>query len=85
MKHYLMTTDAHFEAAVSGNAKAAQNPAQQVHIRGGREQQRARAEYEKTPFLPENAASRDYTLLAKVEDNGLEPMTSCMPCKRSPN
>ncbi len=21
----------------------------------------------------------------EVEDNGLEPMTSCMPCKRSPN
>ncbi len=20
-----------------------------------------------------------------MEDNGLEPMTSCMPCKRSPN
>jgi len=20
-----------------------------------------------------------------VEDNGLEPMTFCMPCKRSPN
>jgi len=28
MKHYLMTTEAHFEAAVGGDHEAAQNPAQ---------------------------------------------------------
>ncbi len=27
----------------------------------------------------------EITGFLEVEDNGLEPMTSCMPCKRSPN
>jgi hypothetical protein len=31
-----------------------------------------------TPFV------RIFTIFL-VEDNGVEPMTSCMPCKRSPN
>jgi hypothetical protein len=30
-------------------------------------------------------ALQDARLSAEVEDNGFEPMTSCMPCKRSTN
>ena len=53
--------------------------------------------YPNTPNLElfKNAGNRDnskvkgtFRRIAKcleVEDNGLEPMTSCMPCKRSPN
>jgi len=32
-----------------------------------------------------NPAFRQLVLNFVMEDNGLEPMTSCMPCKRSPN
>ncbi len=39
----------------------------------------------KGPDLPGLATTGNDLRSQSVEDNGLEPMTSCMPCKRSPN
>ena len=39
LRHYLMTTDTHFDAAVRGDEKALQNALQQSHAMGGVEPQ----------------------------------------------
>jgi integrase len=70
MRHYLMVTNEHFEAAVKGDetlaetdaAKAAQEAAQQAHAMERREPQTAIAAHEKTPVLPGLASGRDTTL-----------------------
>jgi integrase len=85
MRHYLMTTNAHFEAAVKGDSKAAQNAAQQARATERTESQAATAAHEKTPVLPGFAVLCESVQCTNVEDKGLEPLTSCMPCKRSPN
>lgn len=57
MRHYLMTTDAHFETAIRGSAQAAQNPAQQAHATGRMDTQRLSTAHEKPPEFPGVAVS----------------------------
>ena len=61
MRHYLMTTDEHFDAAVKDTAKAAQNPAQQAHVVTRNESQTRNAAHEKTPVLQGFASGCDFT------------------------
>jgi hypothetical protein len=62
MRHYLMTTAEHFEAALAGGTprgvaqKAARNPVKQAHANGRMEGQSATGAHEKTPVLPGFAA-----------------------------
>jgi len=77
MRHYLMTTNEHFEAAVKGDeTKAAQKAAQQAHVLTRNEPQAAKAAHEKTPVLPGCAVLCESVQSTKVEDRGLEPLTS---------
>ncbi len=75
MRHYLMTTDDHFKAAVSGDREAAQKAAQQAHATTGREPQPALAAHEKTPDLQRSALSCDTLLIRGVAATGFEPVT----------
>ena len=93
LRHYLMTTDKHFDAAVKGGEqtaesteeKAAQNPAQSVHA-GSRFDSRANMQaHKKTPDLPGLAGSCVLAQPASVEDRGFEPLTFWLPARRSPN
>jgi len=53
MRHYLMVTRDHFDAAVSEPAKkVAQIPAQQAHAEGCNESHAFTLAHEKTPVLP---------------------------------
>ncbi len=78
-KNYLLVTESDFE-------KAARNPARaepKAALQAARKEPQREAETLKN--TGRNAVfPSDYVHLA-MEDNGLEPMTSCMPCKRSPN
>ena len=65
MRHYLMTTDSHFAAAIRGDAEAAQNPAQRAHAEGGKRSQTAHLENGKTPVLPGFAGNCDNMLPPK--------------------
>ena len=89
MRHYVDVTDADFERATLGleigDTKAAQNPAQQAHVMERWEPQAVLASHQKSPVLQGSAVLRDTLQNRGVEDRGLEPLTSCMPCKRSPN
>ena len=38
-----------------------------------------------TKLRPDDAADFRWTLIQMVEVSGIEPLTSCMPCKRSPS
>lgn len=76
MRHYLMTTDAHFQAALKGTTEAAQNPAQQAHARERTNPQAAMAAHEKTPELPGFADSCDCVQLPGMAGTGFEPATS---------
>ncbi len=84
MRHYLMTTDEHFEAAVKGEeafavpdpAKAAQIPAQHAHATGRGEPQAPKAAHKKTPDLPGFASSGDFSQLPGMAGTGFEPATS---------
>ena len=62
MRHYLMTTDEHFESAVRGEPKAAQKAAQHAHVRRRTEPQTVGTAHEKTPVLPGFASGSDSTL-----------------------
>lgn len=70
MRHYLMTTDEHFNAAVKGDEpaeeKAAQKAAQSAHAMERREPQAAMAAHEKTPVLPGLASSCDSSQLLGI-------------------
>jgi hypothetical protein len=76
MRHYLMTTDEHFEAAVKGEPKAAQKAAQSVAAGRRTEPQTVGAAHEKTPVLPGYASSSDFTLPTEMAGTGFEPVTS---------
>ncbi len=84
MRHYLMTTDAHFAAAVqetngtgTGIAKkAAQNAAQYTAAYSGRESQSEMPAHEKTPAKQGFATFRDFRRSVKVAGTGFEPATS---------
>jgi hypothetical protein len=80
MRHYLMTTDEHFEADLKGDdeasekskAKAAQKTAQHAHAMERNEQQAAGAAHEKAPGLPGLAAHRDFSQQAGMAGTGFE-------------
>lgn len=72
MRHYLMTTDEHFESAVRGTDEAAQNPAQQAHAEARGEPQAVGAAHEKTPALPGFAGSRDSSRKPGMAGTGIE-------------
>jgi len=79
LQHYLMTTDAHFEAAIKGDEKAAQNPAQQVHAISRNTSQNERAKSEKPAFFSDlqgSAAPCDVAGAGRIAGAGLEPATS---------
>lgn len=84
MRHYLMTTNEHFEAALksddslteTGDTKAAHKAAQQAHARERSEPQGAMAAHKKTPALPGSASGCDLTRPLEVAGAGFEPTTS---------
>jgi integrase len=84
MRHYLMTTDAHFEAAVKGDEpaadvveeEAAQKAAQPAHAGHRGQSQSSNTAHEKTPVLPGFANSCDLTQLSGMAGTGFEPVTS---------
>ena len=81
MRHYLMTTEEHFDAAVRGDepadeTKAAQKAAQHAHAGRRTDPQTVGAAHEKTPVLPGIASSGDYSQLPGVAGTGFEPVTS---------
>jgi len=91
MRHYLMTTDDHFDAAVGVNGgakKAAQIPAQQPpemvrnasHVKSVRTQKPAIC-----GPLREGAAHSVAASARRMEARGLEPLAFSMPSRRSTN
>ncbi len=76
MRHYLMTTDQHFEAALLGPPKAAQNPAQQAAEESGNDMQAAPLAHKKTPGFPGSASACTVVQTSKVAGAGFEPTTS---------
>ncbi|WP_391524847.1 tyrosine-type recombinase/integrase [Lacipirellula limnantheis] len=84
MRHYLMTTDEHFAAAVRDDNltaeadadKAAQNAAQQAHVSTCRESQPVVAAHKKTPVLPGLANPCDTVQAFRMAGAGFEPTTS---------
>jgi integrase len=84
MRHYLMTTNEHFDAAVNddgsmiaaGPGKAAQKAAQQVHAIERTESQAMTSAQAKTPVLPGFASSSDFSQLPGMAGTGFEPATS---------
>ncbi|MBA3482093.1 MAG: tyrosine-type recombinase/integrase [Pirellulales bacterium] len=84
MRHYLMTTDEHFAAAVKGEnpavddatGEAAQKAAQQAHVSTCSEPQPAMAAHEKTPVLPGLANPCDTVQVFRMAGAGFEPTTS---------
>jgi integrase len=76
MRHYLMTTDEHFDAAVNGDIKVAQKAAQHAHAIERNEPQVATAAHKKTPALPGLASSGDFSQLPEMAGTGFEPVTS---------
>jgi integrase len=86
MKHYLMTTDAHFEAALAAPANAEKSgggveriPAQQVHAEPRHESQ-VQPEKKKNPAVcgafPEIAFACETVQATSVAGGGFEPPTS---------
>ena len=91
MRHYLMTTDAHFEAAIKGpepDEKAAQNPAQQMRAGCRIDSQDEKAATEEIAICGELqgvAASCDAAGSGVVETKGFEPSTFALRTRRSPS
>jgi len=76
MRHYLMTTDEHFEAAIRGDDKAAQKAAQQAHAASRRDSHDEGSAHEKTPVVQGSAVSCDSVRTYKMAGTGFEPATS---------
>ena len=76
MRHYLMTTDEHFEAALKGDSEVAQNAAQHAHATGRSGSQSKPTAQEKTPVLPGCASSCDSMQPPEMAGTGFEPATS---------
>jgi integrase len=70
MRHYLMTTNEHFDAAVRGQPEAAQKAAQQTHAERRTEPQSVGTAHEKTPVFPGFASGCDSTLPPEVAGTG---------------
>ena len=84
LRHYLMTTEKHFEAAVKGDEqttestekKAAHIPAQSVHAEMRRDSHANMQAHKKTPDLPGFAGSCDFLQPPIMAGTGFEPATS---------
>ena len=88
MRHYLMTTEEHFEAAVKGDQtkvevatdqakeKAAQKAAQSAHAGHRGDSHEQSTAHEKPRTLPGLASSSDFTQLPGLAGTGFEPATS---------
>jgi integrase len=84
MRHYLMTTDEHFAAALKVDEpaaeavadKAAQKAAQQAHAGTRTESQTLKAAQEKTPVMLGFASNCESTQLPGMAGAGFEPTTS---------
>jgi len=79
MRHYLMTTDEHFESAIRGNVEAtprvAQNAAQSGAVSPRRASQGEKPASTKPLVLQGFAGECDYTQLPLVAEEGFEPPT----------
>jgi len=76
LRHYLITTEEHFQSALDGTTKAAHNPAQQVHVLGRNESQAEVTAHEKTPELQGFASHCESVQELEVAGTGFEPATS---------
>ena len=78
-KHYWQVTDADFEQATNGKKsteeKAAQNPAQSVHVESRFHSQPATVSHEQTLVLREFASACDTLPMGGLGEEGLEPPT----------
>jgi hypothetical protein len=62
MRHYLVTTEEHFAAAVTGTKETAQNAAQQANAGSRVEPHLAGSTRQKPPALPGSASRSESTL-----------------------
>jgi len=80
MRHYLMTTDEHFERAVGGDAEygaqVAQNPAQQAHAANCTKPQETKQALAEQGLMLNAAVSCDSSQPPQVAGTGFEPATS---------
>jgi integrase len=76
MRHYLMTTDEHFDAAVRGEEKVARNAAQYTSETVEIGRQVTGLENEKAPVLPGLSSNCSLLRNAVVAGTGFEPATS---------
>lgn len=76
MKHYLMTTDGHFDAAVRGDDKAVQIPVQQPSEMARNEQKLETIETTQAPVFPGLAKNGDFLQKSGMAGTGFEPVTS---------
>lgn len=88
MRHYLMTTDEHFDAAVKGDGaaaqaaekassgKVAQNPAQRAHAGCRSDSRSSKSAHKNTPAMLGLASSSDSTQLPGMAGTRFEPATS---------
>ena len=74
LRHYLMTTDTHFDAAVRGDEKALQNALQQSHAMGGLEPRPHDPIKKETPVLQGLAGSCVLAQLPQMAGTGFEPV-----------
>lgn len=75
-KHYLQTTDEHFERAIRVDDEAAQKAAQSAHAGTRGESHEPKPAQKKTPVLPGLATSCDYLPQRTVPLRGVEPRFS---------
>ena len=76
MRHYLMTTDEHFDAAVRGGEKAAQKEAQYTSETAETGLQAMGPENAKAPVLPGLASNCGFLRNPEMAGTGFEPATS---------
>ena len=72
LRHYLMTTDDHFAAAVKGETNAAQNAAQHAHVSGSSKSQSDSTAQQKTPVLPGFVSGCDDMRTTQMAGTGIE-------------
>ena len=74
-QHYWTTTQEHFDRAAT-ESTAVQNPVQQPAVLPRKNSQSPKPKNEKTPALQGFATHCDVVHMSRVEDRGLEPLTS---------
>ena len=72
-RHYLQTTDEHFNRAIEGVTKAVQNPVQQAHAGGSRDSHKKNEGEEKTLVLQRRASCCDSVRYQEADGEGFEP------------